>query len=87
MSTELGRHAKQNFPIMRCILPCFNSIIKKPVHGAQTSLYCALETSLENQSGRYYADCKEKSPSSKALREEDQKRLWEMSEELTGLKI
>ena len=55
--------------------------------GAQTSLYCALETSLENQSGRYYADCREKNPSEKALREEDQKRLWEMSEELTGLKI
>ena len=61
--------------------------IKTPFHGAQTTLYCALEPSLENESGKYYSDCGRKTPSRKARNEQDQKRFWEMSEEIVGLNV
>ncbi len=57
-----------------------------PREGAQTSLYCCLEESIANESGKYYSGCKEAQPSSKANIVEDQKRLWEVSERLVGLK-
>ena len=61
--------------------------VKTPFHGAQTTLYCALEPSLENESGHYYSDCRKKRPSRQALIEEDQKKLWDLSEEMVGLKV
>ena len=32
--------------------------IKTPESGAQTSIFCAVDESVANQSGLYYADCK-----------------------------
>ena len=58
---------------------------KTPEQGCQTTLYCCLEPSIENDSGKYYDNCKEKQPNRKALVEEDQKRLWELSEMMVGL--
>ena len=57
-----------------------------PEQGAQTSLYAALEPSLQSKSGIYLSDCKEASPSKKALVEADQDRLWEISEKMVGLR-
>ena len=31
---------------------------KTPESGAQTSIFCAVDESVANQSGLYYADCK-----------------------------
>ena len=56
------------------------------LQGSQTTLYCCLEESIAGDSGRYYSDCQEKRPGAKALRQEDQTRLWEISERLVGLK-
>ena len=61
-------------------------MVKTPFHGAQTTLYCALEDGIERDSGRYYSDCKEATPHRNALIKEHWKRLWEISEELVGLK-
>ena len=84
IATELGRHLGS---IFACFFGFLKFFIKTPFHGAQTTLYCALEPSLENESGKYYSDCKEKTASRKARNEEDQKRLWDMSEEIVGLKV
>lgn len=84
IATELGRHLGS---VIACFFVLLKFFIKTPFHGAQTTLYCALEPSLENESGKYYSDCKEKTPSRKARNEEDQKRLWDMSEEIVGLKV
>ena len=35
---------------------------------------------------RYYSDCAEKQPAPQARKEEDAKKLWEISEKLVGLK-
>ena len=85
ISTELGRHLKG--PIFACLFAIAKFLIKTPFHGAQTTLYCALEPSLENESGNYYSDCKKKIPSRNARNEDDQKRLWDISEEVVGLKV
>ena len=85
ISTELGRHLKG--PIFACFFAIAKLLIKTPFHGAQTTLYCALEPSLENESGNYYSDCKRKTPSRNARNEDDQKRLWDISEEVVGLKV
>lgn len=61
-------------------------VIRTPLNGAQTTIWCALEESIEDDSGCYYADCKEKRPHQNALIESDQKRLWELSEKMVGLK-
>jgi len=45
-----------------------------------------LEDSIKDDSGRYYSDCREKAPSSRAQSDEDAKKLWELSEKLVGLK-
>jgi len=88
ISTELGRHLEERYG---CVFKFFFSVmrffIKTPFHGAQTTLYCALEPSLENESGKYYSDCARKTPSRNARNEQDQKRFWEMSEEIVGLNV
>eukprot|EP00095_Tigriopus_kingsejongensis_P002339 maker-scaffold868_size86715-snap-gene-0.22 protein:Tk02339 transcript:maker-scaffold868_size86715-snap-gene-0.22-mRNA-1 annotation:"retinol dehydrogenase 12-like isoform x2" len=84
VDTELGRHMFGTW-WGKLLKPCISPLIKKPIHGAQTTLYCALEDSIENHSGRYYADCRETQPHPRALRKEDQKRLWDISKRLVGL--
>ncbi|XP_033097352.1 retinol dehydrogenase 12-like, partial [Anneissia japonica] len=37
-------------------------LIKTPEDGAQTTIHCAVEESLANETGYYYSDCKRKDP-------------------------
>ena len=69
----------------KIFLCCCKMVIKTVYHGAQTSIFCALEDSLARHSGKYYMDCKEAKPHKLALVEEDQKRLWEVSAQMVGL--
>jgi len=59
--------------------------IKTPESGAQTSIFCAVDESVANESGLYYADCKVTDTYPNAKREGDSERLWKISEKLTGL--
>lgn len=53
--TELGRHFVLQIPLWKRILyRPFMYLIKTPKDGAQTTIYCAVEESLQNQSGLYY---------------------------------
>lgn len=54
--TELGRHLNSSFfpgvrPIVRMFLYPFE---KTPEQGAQTTIYCAIEESLAEETGGYY---------------------------------
>ena len=60
---------------------------KTPVQGAQTTIYCAVTEGLEKDSGGYFVDSKLASSSRASCNEEDAKRLWELSEELTNTKF
>lgn len=59
---------------------------KTPESGAQTTLRLALDPELENVTGKYFSDCKEKSVSRAAKDDETAAWLWNVSEEWTGLK-
>jgi len=60
--------------------------LKSSKEGAQTTIYCATEESIATESGRYYSDCKEITPSILALDRERVKELWKLSEKMVGLK-
>ena len=57
--------------------------MKSNEEGARTSVYCATDPSLAQESGKYYDDCKEKEPS-KVATPELGAQLWEKSEEWTS---
>lgn len=61
-------------------------ILKSVVSGAQTTLYAALDPDLINVTGKYFKDCEEHSVASAAEDDEMADWLWNISEELTGLK-
>ena len=79
IDSELGRHSTR-FLWGRMYFCCFGRFLLTPEQGAQTSLYAALEPTIQSKSGAYFSDCKEVRPQRKALIEKDQDRLWELSE-------
>ena len=85
IATELSRNL-HTYWFLRAMKPIFNFVAKTPFYGAQTTLYCALDDAIECESGMYYSDCVQKSPSAAALNKEDQKKLWTISEEMVGIK-
>lgn len=48
--------------------------------GAATTLYCATDATIANESGRYYDNCREKTPTAVAQDMALANRLWEASE-------
>ncbi|TRY76249.1 hypothetical protein TCAL_07994 [Tigriopus californicus] len=88
IATELNRHASESSNIVAFLFhfifyTVFGGMIKTPVHGAQTTLYCSLEESLKDVTGKYYSDCKEFTPTKYAMDNEHAQELWELSEQLT----
>lgn len=57
-----------------------------PQKGAATSIYLASSLEVEGVTGKYFADCSETPSSPASHDEESQRRLWDVSEELCGLK-
>jgi retinol dehydrogenase 12 len=58
-----------------------------PEAGARTSVYVASSPELDGVSGRYFARSKESTPSASARDPEAARRLWALSEEMTGLPV
>lgn len=56
-----------------------------PEDGAQTSIYCAVSEDLECVTGKYFSDCKVTEEGDRAKDDAVAKKLWEISERLTGL--
>uniref|UniRef100_A0A1A8I8V9 Wu:fd55e03 n=2 Tax=Nothobranchius TaxID=28779 RepID=A0A1A8I8V9_NOTKU len=84
--TELGRHLFSSLALWKRILfSLFMWIIKSPREGAQTTIYCAVDESLSNQSGLYYSDCAPKTPAPQARDDAAAKRLWDLSASMVGL--
>lgn len=83
VNTSLFRHVKTTW-YGRLFGSVMQPFLSSPLEGAQTTLYCLLEPEIVQ--GGYYGHCQEKRPSQKALSEDDQKKLWQISEILVGLK-
>ncbi|MFC6794486.1 SDR family NAD(P)-dependent oxidoreductase [Halobaculum halobium] len=56
-----------------------------PAEGAATAVYLAVADEVADATGRYFADCREKKPSTEAQDPRAQHRLWEASAELLGI--
>ncbi|KAF2348970.1 hypothetical protein FHG87_020276 [Trinorchestia longiramus] len=48
--------------------------------GAQTTIYCAVDDAVADQSGLYYSDCREMSPSAAGQDNGLAAKLWAASE-------
>ena len=63
----------------------YRFVVKTPYNGAQTTIFCALDKGLENKSGMYFSDCKEKRANPMSEIVEEQEKLWRFSEKAVGL--
>ncbi|XP_036374681.1 retinol dehydrogenase 12-like [Megalops cyprinoides] len=82
VQTELGRHLNTPLKVAYTIVKPF---LKTPVQGAQTSIYCAVEPALENESGHYYSECAQATCSRTATDDEMAQKLWELSCQMLGI--
>ncbi|XP_038124844.1 retinol dehydrogenase 12-like [Cyprinodon tularosa] len=84
--TELGRHFFPNMALWKRVLYTpLSFFIKNPREGAQTTIYCAVEESLQNESGLYYSDCARKATAPQGRDDEAAKKLWDLSASMVGL--
>lgn len=76
VQTDLWRHLSgpQQF-VMKVVSP----FTKSSTEGAQTTIFCAVEPALENESGGYYSDCAPAKCSAPAQDEDLAQKLWELS--------
>lgn len=63
-----------------------NLFALSPERGAETTLYLATSPAVQGETGEYYARCKPARISRAARDEAAARRLWQFSEDLTGLK-
>ncbi|KAJ8342105.1 hypothetical protein SKAU_G00320330 [Synaphobranchus kaupii] len=83
IKTEIGRYSS----IMMTILmePIKLLFFLDVEAGSQTTLHCALQEGLEHYSGRYFSNCAVEEMSAKARDDAVARKLWEVSETLSGL--
>jgi WW domain-containing oxidoreductase len=79
--TAIGRHSLLARTVIQLVRPFTKSLSQ----GAATIVLCAAHPEVEGLGGRYFADCQLRRPSREAERPEVAARLWELSEEWTGL--
>jgi hypothetical protein len=53
--------------------------------GAATSVYLASSNEVTGVSGKYFSNSQERTPSQRSQDEETARRLWRVSEQLSGL--
>lgn len=89
VDTELQRHVPvvgENSSVSRIARIPMRYFFKTPKGGAQTQIRCAVDPDLANESGKYYDNCKQVELKVPIARDEGvAKKLWEVSEKLTGM--
>ena len=84
--TNLGRHMMPSFVFKLMLYPLAWLLVKSPYAGCQTVVYCAVAKELEGVTGRYYGNCEEEEWTEVCLDDKMAEKLWDLGEELTGLK-
>jgi NAD(P)-dependent dehydrogenase (short-subunit alcohol dehydrogenase family) len=74
-------------PLWRIMRRVLNLFAISEAEGAQTSIYLATSPEVEGVSGKYYEKSRPERSSEASYNEADQKRLWEISERMLGLKF
>ncbi|OXA42771.1 retinol dehydrogenase 13 [Folsomia candida] len=87
VKTEIGRHMGLESSIMASIFvkPLLSFFLKSPEQGALTTLFVALDPSLEKVSGKYFSDCRETKVAPAGEDAAVARRLWVTSERWTGI--
>ena len=62
----------------------FRPFLKSEAQGAATSIHLASAPALKGVTGKYFADCREATPTPIAQDDEAAERLWRVSEELVA---
>jgi NAD(P)-dependent dehydrogenase (short-subunit alcohol dehydrogenase family) len=76
----------RNLPFfLKPLLKIAGLFMLNPDKGAATSLHVATSAELEGVTGKYFDDCKESRYSSKADDREVAEKLWNLSEQYTGI--
>ncbi|XP_064599849.1 retinol dehydrogenase 13-like [Liolophura sinensis] len=89
VNTELARHMSEAGYHMWALYPLYPLLMlvsKTPEQGAQTSIYAAVSEEAGKVTGKYFSDCALKDPVLPENSEEVERRLWDLSEEMVGLK-
>ncbi|XP_070708749.1 retinol dehydrogenase 12-like [Pempheris klunzingeri] len=76
VQTDLWRHLT---PTQQVFMKVVSPFTKNSVQGAQTTIYCAVEPSLEKESGGYYSDCAPANCSEAGKDDDVAQKLWELS--------
>ena len=83
VNTEFGKNNRSPGVLL---FRAFKPFMRTPEQGADTLIYLAASPEVEGMTGKYLSDRKVKVSSDESYDESLRKRLWEVSEELTGLK-
>jgi len=84
--TELGRHVHFN-PLVRFLTwPLAWLFVRNADAGCQTVVHCAVAEELNGVSGHFYSNCAEEPWSLVSLDDSLAMKLWQVSEQVTGLK-
>src|SRR5829696_2082300 len=78
---------KNNGGPMTLFFRAAKPFMRSPEQGADTLIWLASSPDVEGVSGKYFSDRKEIEAKSVAYDRAARRRLWEISEELTGLKV
>jgi len=81
VATGLGTN---NGAWSRALIRLLRPFFRTPDDGAATSVYLATSPAAEGVSGRYFAKCREKTPSRAARDMDAARRLWAVSEQMTS---
>ena len=69
----------------RLVMKIVGLFFRSPEQGAQTSIYLASSPEVEGVTGGYFVRCKETEPAASGRDDDAARRLWAVSEEMTGL--
>ncbi len=83
VATNFG--AGQPGPLTQVIRFFLSRFGSTPEQGAETSIYLASSPEVAGVTGRYFAKCKQVRSSPDSYDNDAAKRLWKISEEMTGL--
>jgi len=82
VTTGLGM---QNGGFLSKIVPVIGGLLfRSPEKGAESSIYVCTSPALNDVSGKYYANCRQKTPKPWARDVEAAEKLWKISEQMTA---
>ncbi|GFW95502.1 hypothetical protein TNCV_1722031 [Trichonephila clavipes] len=85
VKTDIMKDNKGFFVLLSKLM--FSTLAKTIEEGAQTTIHLAVALELEKTTGKYFSDCKEKAVKGLANDITLAKNLFEISEEITGVKF